>query len=154
MSNLRDGQKMQGKVKISLKEAKTGRIVKHREIHNKVVTDGRELVAKLFIGELTTPVTHMAVGSDGTEPSDEDHALRAEIGRVAMESLVVSTEDSTAKVKLTATFGTDISGPLQEAGIFTAATGGIMYNRVTFPVINKGENHTLTLEWEIIFPPG
>jgi hypothetical protein len=45
----------------------------------------------------------------------------------------------------------DPSVPLREAGIFTAETGGVMYNRVVFEPVTKTNAFRLTLFWEIIF---
>ena len=44
--------------------------------------------------------------------------------------------------------GTD---PLREAGIFNAATGGVMYNRVVFDPVSKTNAFKLTLIWDITF---
>jgi hypothetical protein len=41
--------------------------------------------------------------------------------------------------------------PLREAGIFTAAAGGVMYNRVVFDPVTKSNNFKLTLIWDIVF---
>jgi hypothetical protein len=38
----------------------------------------------------------------------------------------------------------DSTGALTEAGVFNAATGGIMLDRVVFPVVNKGADDSLT----------
>jgi hypothetical protein len=40
---------------------------------------------------------------------------------------------------------------LREAGIFTAATGGTMYNRVVFDPVTKTSSFKLTLFWKILF---
>jgi hypothetical protein len=41
--------------------------------------------------------------------------------------------------------------PLREAAIFTAPTGGVMYNRVVFDPVTKGNTFKLTLIWDIVF---
>ena len=43
--------------------------------------------------------------------------------------------------------------PLQEAGILISVTGAepVLYNRVTFPVVNRAGNLEMTLSWEVIF---
>jgi hypothetical protein len=40
---------------------------------------------------------------------------------------------------------------LREAGVFTAATGGVMYNRVVFDPVTKTTAFQLTLLWDITF---
>ena len=60
-----------------------GRVVHETSHRNHIVTTGRDLVARLFGAQVTgvppTAVTHMALGTDGTDPTDADTALRAEI---------------------------------------------------------------------------
>ena len=41
--------------------------------------------------------------------------------------------------------------PLREAGIFTAASGGTIYNRVVFDAVTKASTFKLTLIWDIVF---
>ena len=41
--------------------------------------------------------------------------------------------------------------PLREAGIFTAAAGGTLYNRVVFDPVTKADTFKLTLIWDIVF---
>ena len=45
----------------------------------------------------------------------------------------------------------DTTTPLREAGIFNAATGGVMYNRVVFEPVTKTNSFKLTLLWDIVF---
>jgi hypothetical protein len=53
---------------------------------------------------------------------------------------------------LSATFGYDeCNGRITEAGLFTAASGGVMYNRVVFPEIQKTRSLSLTISWKITF---
>ena len=60
-----------------------------------------------------------------------------------------------AHLSLTAVFdfneANDPAIPLTEAGIFTAATGGVMYNRVVFAPVTKTNAFKLTLFWDIVF---
>ena len=41
--------------------------------------------------------------------------------------------------------------PLREAGVFTALTDGVMYNRVIFDPVTKTGAFQLTLLWDITF---
>ena len=43
------------------------------------------------------------------------------------------------------------TAPLREAGIFTAETNGVMYNRVVFDPVTKTNAFKLTLLWDIVF---
>jgi hypothetical protein len=137
-----------------------GQVVHQTYHRNRIVTTGRELVAKLFAGQVTgvppTAVTHMAVGTDGTDPTDADTALRAEISPRKLVSVEYSkmTENNVERIRarLTAIFEFgEANGPLREAGIFTAAAGGVLYNRVKFDTVTKTIDFKLTMIWDIVF---
>lgn len=144
-----------GKVRIILEDGK-GKVIDKREVKNTIVRSGRELVAKLFCGEATDPIGQVGVGSDGTATKDADTGLkkeispRVDIGYIAGQTKYTTTEEGSVKVSLSATFDDNNGvGALSEAGIFSKA--GVLYNRVTFAVINKAKGHRLTLNWEITF---
>src|SRR5262245_849324 len=137
-----------------------GRIV-HRTRHgNRIVTTGRDLVAKLFAAQVAGvppgAVTHMALGTDGTDPTDADAALRAEIAPRKPVSVEYSkiTESGVERIRarLTSVFESgEANGALREAGIFTAASGGVMYNRVKYDTVTKTADFKLTLIWDVVF---
>ena len=112
-----------------------GRVVYEASHRNHIVTTGRDLVAKLFGAQVAgvppTAVTHMALGTDGTDPTDADTALRAEIAPrkpVSVEySKVTESGVERVRARLKTVFDSgEANGPLREAGVFTAATGGVM----------------------------
>lgn len=146
---------------------KNGALVHQAHYKNRIVTSGRSLVAQMFAGvsEGIPPsqVTHMAVGTDATPPTDADSALIAEraprraISEVDYSEISEGTGDNEVKrvrARLTAVydFG-DANGdePLREAGIFTAESEGVMYNRVIFDAVTKTDAFKLTLLWDIVF---
>ncbi|HEY0735982.1 MAG TPA: hypothetical protein VGD69_13800 [Herpetosiphonaceae bacterium] len=140
-----------------------GRVVAERSYHNRIVKTGRLLVAQMFggvsDGTQLSAISHIAVGTGGDKADDKQTALVKERGpRRPLDKPTYSdlTDRDTQRVKvnLTATFDyNDANGsdPLQEAGLFTAATGGIMYNRVTFEPVTKSNSFKLTLLWEVVF---
>ncbi len=158
---------MQGSVRMLLTD-RAGAVVHERRYHNRIVKTGRGLVANLFAGApgQTQPsrVTHMGVGTDGTEPTDDQTALLKErparegVPRKPIEEVSYSefTDAGVKRIRVTlrAVFdfeeanGTDA---LREAGVFTAASGGVMYNRVTFRDVTKTNAFKLTLLWDITF---
>jgi len=158
---------MRGSVTMLLTDRR-GAVVFERREHNRIVKAGRDLVAKLFAGApgqtQPTRVTHMGVGTDGTEPTDDQTALLKErpardgLPRKPIEEVTFSefTDAGVKRVRVTlrAVFdfeeanGTD---PLREAAVFTAASGGVMYNRVTFKDVTKTNAFKLTLLWDITF---
>jgi hypothetical protein len=152
---------------------KKGEVICERACNNHIVTSGRELVARLF-GGFTSPqptrVTHMAVGTDPTAAADNNTRLgaqrdakpdlpRKQISGVTYEPVDEPQPGTNATVRrirarLTAEFDYDEANggvALREAGTFTAETGGVMYNRVTFDPVTKTDAFKLTLIWDIVF---
>ena len=166
---MNESMNMRGSVTLQLTDGE-GRIICERQYHNRIVKTGRELVAKLFggvaAGAPPTRVTHMAVGTNATAPADSQTALlgerppRKEIQAADVtytefdEPVAGGGTVRRVRASLKAVFdfneanGTD---PLREAGIFTAATGGVMYNRVVFDAVTKTNAFKLTLLWDITF---
>lgn len=151
--------RMHGRLTLRLTD-RDGRVVRHSLHCNRIVTSGRDLVAKLFAGQIPglppSVVTHMAVGTDGGAPTDADTALRAEIAPrkpVGVEySKITEGGVERVRARLTSVFDAgEANGPLREAGVFTAASAGVMYNRVTFDTVTKSADFKLTLIWDIVF---
>ena len=145
-----------------------GQVV-HRQVHsNHIVKSGRRLVAQLFGGVSSgTPpaqVSHVAVGTDGTAPTDDDTTLGAQRGApnpitdVSYTDFDEPVPPSTdvikrTRVSVTAVFDFDQANgadPLREAGVLTAVTGGVLYNRVVFEPVTKTNAFKLTVLWDIV----
>jgi hypothetical protein len=158
---MQDTMDMEGKLRLVLQD-RDSRIVLDRTHGNRIVKTGRQLVAQLFAGVTGTPpsrVSHMAVGTGSAAATDDQAALVAERARNAVANptyseIVDATGVKRIKVSLQTVFdfgeanGTD---PLREAGIFTAPTGGTIYNRVVFDPVTKANTFKLTLIWDIVF---
>jgi hypothetical protein len=163
---MRETIEMRGAVTLLLTD-RSGAVIQEAYHKNRIVTSGRSLVAQRFAGQAGGPppsqVTHMALGTDATDPSDADTALKAERAPRKEISAVDYSEVSEGagaaelkrvRARLTAVFDFgDANGaaPLREAGIFTADTGGVMYNRVVFEPVTKTDAFKLTLLWDIVF---
>lgn len=163
---MREKNEMKGCLTLRLYD-REGRLLHDRRHDNRIVTSGRQMVARMFGGVSTgsapTRVTHMAVGTDATAPADADTALRAQrggrkqIGEVAYEEFdepVAGGSVRRVRTRLTAEFDfgeANGNEPLREAGVFNAASGGVMYNRVTFEPVTKTDAFKLTLVWDIVF---
>jgi hypothetical protein len=154
---------MHGQLTLLLTD-RAGQVAWHKRAQNRIVASGRQLVAELFSGSFTGPppvaVSHMAVGTDATAPADDQTALLAQRGdRNPIANVQVSTFDeggvARVRVRLETVFDFDQANdpavPLREAGIFTAATGGAMYNRVVFEGVTKTDAFRLTLFWDVVF---
>ena len=120
---------------------------------NLVVTAGKEWVANRFkddgggftqLGEMT----HMAVGSGSAAAAIGNTALGTELNRIALTTAGGTVSGAT--VQYDATWSDAIGAlAIEEAGIFTASTGGTMLARTVFAIINKGTDDTVTISWTI-----
>lgn len=161
---------MRGRLTLQLTDRGGGLVYEQSE-NNLIVRSGRQLVAQLFGGvtQGTPPakVTHMGIGASATKATDADTKLGTErLPRKAISEITYADVDDPVpggggatikrvKASLKAVFdfteGNDPGTPLREAGIFTAATDGVMYNRVVFDPITKTNAFQLTLLWDIVF---
>jgi hypothetical protein len=110
---------------------------------NIIVDVGFDFIADAIGDASTRPaaMSHIALGSGNSAPAPGNTALEAELDRNA------ATYEHTAGTKtftFQATFPAgDATGAITEAGVINAASGGILLDRVTFGVINKGADDTL-----------
>jgi hypothetical protein len=153
---------MRGQLTLRLID-RAGQVIAERSYHNRIVKTGRLLVAQMFggagDGAQIHAISHMAVGTGGDRPDDNQTALVKERGpRRPIDKPSYSDfadhDTQRVKVNLTATFDYgDANGPepLQEAGLFNGDSSGVMYNRVTFDPVTKSNAFKLTLLWEVIF---
>jgi hypothetical protein len=148
---------MKGRLTLQKRNA-ANQVLAEIAVNNNIVLSGRDLVAKLFINEKIDPISHIAVGT-GTDPVNPgaDTQLQTQFFRKAIAPVdptqnLTTTGDGRKKVMITAELDfSEANGALTEAGLFNAPTGGVMYNRVVFPAINKTGDFKLTLIWEILF---
>ena len=164
---MHESNDMRGRLRLLLTD-RDGLLVAEQRPRNRIVKSGRTLVAQLFAGVPggTPPaqVTHMAVGSSPTPAADEQTALLAEraprkpISEVTyadFDEIIGGVTTRRVRSTLKAIFdfadANDPAVPLREAAIFTAAAGGVMYNRVVFEPVTKTSAFKLTLLWDITF---
>jgi hypothetical protein len=142
---------------------RAGRVCLEGRYGNRIVRSGRLMVAQQFAPLAGTPVPgpigFIGVGTDSTAAADAQTTLVAErlrkpITSQRYEDFVDATGAARVRVVLTTLFDyNDANGsaPLTEAGSFTAATNGVMYNRVVFPAVTKTNAFQLTLLWNVEF---
>jgi hypothetical protein len=159
---------MRATVTLQLREKETGAVITSRFARNAVMRGGAGLIAALFSGS-GSPITHMAVGTNNApDPQTFDTVALT----VAAEELTGATEAPipaegfssevddvrrVVKVRVRGTLPDDAAvGTVREAGLIarTSETEAVLYNRVTFDPIVKGNDHELTLFWEVTFPYG
>jgi hypothetical protein len=168
---------MKGQLLMQLR-ALDGTLVAERRNHNAVLQAGGSLVARLFASQLTAGITHVGVGTSDTPETDRfattglsnpdgpDALTGGTEAPIAPEQIAVQPPDETArtvKVRIRATLpaGAGI-GTIREAGLISRAPAGpdgttpppVLYNRVVFAPLSKGNDHELTLFWEVTFPYG
>lgn len=123
---------------------KDGNPIDERVADNLIVNAGFDLIAdSLGAGSRPSVISHIGVGTSSTAPSAGQTALVTQLGsRVAAS---YAHTGGTKVFTMSATFNPGAStGALVEAGVFNASTAGSMLDRVTFSVVNKGANDTLT----------
>lgn len=140
-----DGVKATGVV--SVINARTGDVL---EVNNTVLTLGKEWIAQRCTGEVSTLVTHLAVGTSTTAVAVGQTGLIAENARVALNAVGAVKPANKNVMRYEATFNAGVgTGALTEAGLFTASTAGTCVARTVFSVKNKGVDDIFTVVWEI-----
>jgi hypothetical protein len=127
-------------------------IKEERRIKNLVVAQGTSLIAQRLLGTTSAVITHMQLGEGATGAHPSNVALQFPLGtRAAVSSAsdtIFTTNDS---AKYTATFTTDVSGHIREAGLFSSITGNTLRCRTVFPVIHKTSEDILSIVWILTF---
>ena len=131
-----------------------GAVKDGRKKCNMVVATGLQYLASRLIGAAgSTALSHIAVGTGTTPAATGQTALATELARTAIgASSIVTTAVANDSVMFTATFSPGVAtGPITETGMLDAATGGTLFSRTVFDVINKGASDTLTITWIVQF---
>jgi hypothetical protein len=120
-----------------------GAVKDSRLLFNTVTTNGKDGIADNILASPTVgKPTHMAVGTG----SPGANALGTELDRNAFTSKTRSGAIVTCVCDWAAG---DATGPITEAGWFTASSGGNMWVSASFAVINKGTLDTLNVSWAL-----
>ncbi|MBT2500896.1 hypothetical protein J7E25_17525 [Agromyces sp. ISL-38] len=160
---------MRAKLYVELRD-RHGAVLQTRAAHNTVLQTGGRLIADLFTGA-GGPITHMAVGTEDADPTsvtvaalgnDDGQGGPGITGDTAAPippdafAITVDEPRSRVLVKVRATLPDAAGvGTLCEAALVSRQGGtDVLYNRVVFTPLTKGDDHDLTLFWEIEFPFG
>jgi hypothetical protein len=112
--------------------------------NNIIVNVGFDFIADAMGKATSRPgvMSYIAVGTGTTAAATTQTALVTEIDRNAASYAHTA---GTKTFTFTATFAAgDATGAITESGVFNASSGGIMLDRVVFPVVNKGVDDSLT----------
>lgn len=122
--------------------------VEVRKQDNIIVAGGFDYICQQIGGAAAAAMNAVALGTGTANPVSANTALGAEAARAAA---TYAHTTGTQVMTFTATFGPGVAtAAITEAGVFnsTAANSGTMLDRVTFSVINKGANDTLTAQFQ------
>lgn len=135
--------KLQGFVEIEL----NGIIVLQKK--NLVVNTGLNLTGLRIFTNSAAYVQYLGIGSGTTAPAAGQTALITQLGnRRVFDS--TPTVSATGVTVCTCLFPAgESTGTIAEAGLFTTATGGAMFSRVTFTAIPKQATDELRVTWTI-----
>ncbi len=139
---IEEGMKIKGAITLFLTKGSGEVEVVHKD--NIIVGGGFDFVADAIGNASTRPgvMGWIAVGTGSTAAASTQTALVTELKRNA------ATYAHTAGTKVftfTASFlAGDATGAITEAGVFNASSSGTMFDRVVFPVVNKGSDDSLT----------
>jgi hypothetical protein len=108
---------------------------------------GRDLLAALITQASNSPPSHIAIGTNGIAAHDLMTSLQsAEVQRNAC-SVVLAGNTLTCS----ANFGTGLVGEhiIAEAGVFNAASAGVMLARVRPSAFTIGPGDSVDIAWEL-----
>ncbi len=111
---------------------------------NIIVNVGFDFIADAIGKSASRPgvMGYIALGTGTTAAAATQAALVTELDRNAASYAHTA---GTRTFTFTADFPAgDATGAITEAGVFNAASAGLMFDRVVFPVVNKGADDSLS----------
>jgi len=140
-------------------DARTGKLVHEERTSNRVVAAGRDVVRDLLCNVDHAP-NYIAIGTDGTTPTDGDVALGTEVFRNAFTRTVQQASRCIFQLFVTVDQGNGYTW--REIGLFrgtqrfytvehggTPLYGGTLFARSNISPVVKDSNITATITWEI-----
>lgn len=111
---------------------KDGTVIDREILHNLIVNDGKERVAKLIGGISSDNYTHIAIGTGTTSALVTDSALETEYTRAA--ATIAYEASYKVKFEKTFSFGSGVSENITEAGVTDDAvvSGSVLLDRFVF----------------------
>ena len=149
----KEGSKLIGEWKFTIRDAKTGAIKRVQTYKNLIPTSGRNNVAKALAGDLSAiaeaEINFTSLGTDATAPTNGDTTLGTETFRKA----VASSTSSANQLFVTAFYtAVEVTGTFSEAGLHIDGTGavdsGVLFSRVIISV-TKSATETLTIDYTV-----
>ena len=146
---LNENIKAQGQLEIVLRDSKNN-IKSTLNVPNLVVTVGKSYIASRISSNTANVMSHMEIGTNATVPDATNTTLGFPVANSRTALNISGGTVTSTQVVYTAVFGAGVgTGPLTEAGIFNAASVGLMLCRTTFPLVNKDVSDSLTISWKL-----
>lgn len=162
--NSLENLKLSGRLNIVVTD-QSGQIKQQQQVDNLVVQAGLRWITESMAKITNTPaaMTHMGIGDSTTAAGDNDSdllgtnklrklfttATAANSTPAAGRGNIVYVCQFISSDRLPNHVANGNNSSITEAGIFNAASAGTMLCRTTFPVVNKGDNDTMTITWTI-----
>ena len=137
---------LKAKGDVSIQITRADGSVETKEFKNLVVNTGLNYIVSRMKDATVGAMSHMAIGSGNTAAAAGNTALGSELGRVALTSTTVTSNT----IQYVATFpaGTG-TGAITEAGMFNAASSGVMLCRTVFGIVTKDVGDSMTITWTV-----
>jgi hypothetical protein len=117
-------------------------------VRNVLTTAGKEYIAQALGGGASYAGEYAQIGTGDTAQSTADTDLESPVGGRIQGSLSASGVEFTLDSTIPAgTPATEVA--VTEAGLFSAATDGVLIARTTFPVVTKQPTDSIRLQWKI-----
>lgn len=138
---------LQGNLDVVLFD-ETGAVKDKRTVKNLVVAVGKAHIASRITSNVSTIMSHMAIGTANVNPATSQTFLLGENARVVLDSTTLVSNIITYTSTFPAGTGT---GTIAEAGVFTSpsANAGTMLCRTRFNEVNKSASDTIVITWNI-----
>ena len=149
MSNSKfTGDRLTGKGTVTLKIYEDGKLREVQELHNLIVTVGKERVCQFLGNAAPSGLTQIQAGTNGMATSLTDTAIAGGATPVAFTTVSYPAPGS---ILINFTIGTgDANGiTIQEFGLLTADS--VLFSRIVRPAIVKTSAISIVGTWQIEF---
>lgn len=144
-----------GRLEVEVIDLASGAVIDRQEVNNLVTTAGLNLIRACFASGTGTTITHFGIGA-GAGSTTAAAAGQTDLqGATKLRNALTST-DATTNATLVCQYylgsATGNGNTWNEAGLFTAASAGTMYNRVVLatPIVKTASvavSFVWTLTW-------
>ena len=144
-----------GKLRWEVIDTETGKVIEQHEQDNLVVTAGLNLIRSCFATGTGTQITHFGIGA-GAGSTTAAAAGQTDLQGATKARYTLTATDATTAATLVCQYylgsATGNGNTYNEAGLFTAASGGTMYNRIVLgtPIVKTASvavSFVWTLTW-------